>query len=193
MNTSMTLAELAVTTPRRPALSAPSTRFLLAARGRSTRSERQLDAGAIIAAIAHEDPLVPDQQRWDEAPIAALVEYIQSIPTRGCAQLPALIDGAPGRARHADKASCPRGLDVPPRRCTEAVLEHPEEGADPLPSDRRRWDPACWQTGPRDHRARAPRRGPPGGAAAHHRSHRAGRGVHDVARSISASSSSSRS
>jgi regulator of cell morphogenesis and NO signaling len=129
MNTSMTLAELAVTHPAAARVFRRH-RLDFCCGGRRPLDEvcreRQLDANAIIAAIAHEDPLVPDQQRWDEAPIAALVEYIQSVyHARLRAQLPALIAMARRvEARHADKASCPRGLAAHLEAMHEAVLEH---------------------------------------------------------------------
>jgi regulator of cell morphogenesis and NO signaling len=88
--------------------------------------ERQLDADAILASIAEEDPLVPDAGRWDEAPLAALVAHIESVHhQRLREQLPSLIAMARRvEARHADKASCPRGLAGHLTGMHEAVLEH---------------------------------------------------------------------
>jgi len=88
--------------------------------------ERQLDAGAILAAIAEEDPLEPDQRRWDAVPLSALVEHIVSVyHARLREQLPALVAMARRvEARHADKASCPRGLAAHLEGMHEAVLEH---------------------------------------------------------------------
>jgi regulator of cell morphogenesis and NO signaling len=88
--------------------------------------ERQLDAGAILASIAEEDPLVADQRRWDEVPLSTLIEHIQSVyHARLRGQLPALIAMASRvEARHADKPSCPRGLAAHLEAMREAVLEH---------------------------------------------------------------------
>jgi regulator of cell morphogenesis and NO signaling len=88
--------------------------------------ERQLDAGAILAAIAEEDPLEPDQRRWDEVPLSALVEHIVSVyHMRLREQLPALVAMARRvEARHPDKGSCPRGLTAHLEAMHEAVLEH---------------------------------------------------------------------
>jgi regulator of cell morphogenesis and NO signaling len=88
--------------------------------------ERQLDAGAILAAIAEEDPLEPDQRRWDAVPLSALVEHIVSVyHARLREQLPALVAMARRvEARHADRKSCPRGLTAHLEAMHEAVLEH---------------------------------------------------------------------
>jgi regulator of cell morphogenesis and NO signaling len=125
----MTLAELAVTHPAAARVFRRH-RLDFCCGGRrplhEVCRERQLDAGSVLAAIAVEDPLVPDQRRWDEAPITALVEHIQTVyHARLREQLPALIAMARRvETRHADKASCPRGLAAHLEAMHEAVLEH---------------------------------------------------------------------
>ena len=129
MNASTTLAELAVT---HPAASRVFRRHRLdfCCGGRRPLAEvcreRQIDADAILASIAAEDPLVPDQRRWDEAPLSALVDHIQAVyHARLREQLPALIAMARRvEVRHADKASCPRGLAAHLEVMHEDVLQH---------------------------------------------------------------------
>lgn len=129
MNASMTLAELAVTHPAAARVFRRH-RLDFCCGGRRPLDEvcreRQLDASTILAAIAREDPLVADQRRWDEAPLPMLVDHIQSVyHQRLRAQLPALIAMARRvEVRHADKASCPRGLAVHLEAMHAAVLEH---------------------------------------------------------------------
>jgi regulator of cell morphogenesis and NO signaling len=125
----MTLAELAVTHPAAARVFRRH-RLDFCCGGRRPLDEvcreRQLDASTILAAIAREDPLVADQRRWDEAPLPMLVDHIQSVyHQRLRAQLPALIAMARRvEVRHADKASCPRGLAVHLEAMHAAVLEH---------------------------------------------------------------------
>jgi regulator of cell morphogenesis and NO signaling len=129
MNAATTLAELAVT---HPAAARVFRRYRLdfCCGGRRPLDEacreRQLDATAILATIAEEDPLVPEPRRWDEAPLTALVSHIESVyHARLREQLPALIAMARRvEARHADKASCPRGLASHLEAMHASVLEH---------------------------------------------------------------------
>jgi regulator of cell morphogenesis and NO signaling len=129
MNPSLTLAELAVTHPAAARVFRRH-RLDFCCGGRRPLDEvcreRQLDAGAILASIAEEDPLVPDQRRWDEVPLPELIEHIQSVyHARLREQLPALIVMARRvETRHADKASCPRGLAAHLEAMHGAVLEH---------------------------------------------------------------------
>ena len=129
MNTSITLAELAVTHPAAARIFRRH-RLDFCCGGRRPLEEacreRQLDAGTILASIAEEDPLVPDQRRWDQAPLADLVEHIESVyHARLREQLPGLIAMARRvEVRHADKASCPRGLAAHLEAMQDAVLQH---------------------------------------------------------------------
>jgi regulator of cell morphogenesis and NO signaling len=127
--TSTTLAEIAVTHPA-AARVFHRHRLDFCCGGRRPLDEvcreRQLDANAILASIAEEDPLVPEPRRWAEAPLEALVAHIQSVyHARLREQLPSLIAMARRvEARHADKASCPRGLAAHLSAMHESVLEH---------------------------------------------------------------------
>ena len=129
MNPSTTLAELAVTHPAAARVFRRH-RLDFCCGGRrpleEVCSERHLDAGAILAAIAEEDPLVPDQERWDQAPLKSLVEHIVTVyHARLREQLPSLIAMARRvEVRHGDKASCPRGLADHLDAMHEAVRDH---------------------------------------------------------------------
>jgi regulator of cell morphogenesis and NO signaling len=129
MNASITLAELAVTHPAAARVFRRH-RLDFCCGGRrpldEVCSERQLDAGAILAAIVEEDPLVTDQQRWDQAPLKSLVEHIVTIyHARLREQLPALIALARRvEVRHGDKAPCPRGLAGHLEAMHDAVRDH---------------------------------------------------------------------
>ena len=129
MNASITLAELAVTHPA-AARVFDRHRLDFCCGGRRPLDEvcreRQLDPGAILASIAAEDPLEADQRRWDQAPLPALVQHIQSVyHMRLREQLPGLVVMARRvEARHADKPSCPRGLTALLEAMHEAVLTH---------------------------------------------------------------------
>lgn len=129
MNPSITLAELAVTHPAAARVFRRH-RLDFCCGGRrpldEVCSERQLDPDAILAAIAAEDPLMADQERWDRAPLKALVEHIVSVyHARLRDQLPALVAMARRvEVRHADKASCPRGLADHLDAMHAAVLDH---------------------------------------------------------------------
>lgn len=129
MNPSITLAELAVTHPAAARVFRRH-RLDFCCGGRrpldEVCSERQLDPDAILAAIAEEDPLLAGQERWDRAPLKALVEHIVSVyHARLRDQLPALVAMARRvEVRHADKASCPRGLADHLDAMHAAVLDH---------------------------------------------------------------------
>ncbi len=88
MNASTTLAELAVT---HPAASRVFRRHRLdfCCGGRRPLDEvcreRQLDPDAILASIAEEDPLEPDQRRWDDAPLPHSSSTSSPSTTRGSA------------------------------------------------------------------------------------------------------------
>lgn len=129
MNSSITLAELAVTHPAAARVFRRH-RLDFCCGGRrpldEVCSERRLDPDAILAAIAEEDPLMADQERWDRAPLKTLVEHIVSVyHARLRDQLPALVAMARRvEVRHADKASCPRGLADHLDAMHGAVLDH---------------------------------------------------------------------
>ena len=81
MKASTTLAELAVTHPAAARVFRRH-RLDFCCGGRrpldEVCQERQLDANAILASIAEEDPLVPELERWDVAPLPALIAHITS-------------------------------------------------------------------------------------------------------------------
>jgi len=74
--------------------------------------ERGLDQAAILDAIEREAATGDAGQRWDEAPIPDLVAFIVSrYHERLREELPQLVALADKvETKHADKASCPRGL-----------------------------------------------------------------------------------
>ena len=129
MKASTTLAELAVTHPAAARVFRRH-RLDFCCGGRrpldEVCQERQLDANAILASIAEEDPLVPELERWDVAPLPALIAHITSFyHARLREQLPPLVVMARRvEARHAAKAACPRGLTAHLEAMHEAVLQH---------------------------------------------------------------------
>ena len=89
-------------------------------------AERGLAAEGVIAEIAAEEAAAPDLPRWDERPLAELVRHIVDFyHQRLRVELPELISlAAKVETRHADKASCPRGLQAHLEEVHQAVLEH---------------------------------------------------------------------
>ncbi|HZM94781.1 MAG TPA: iron-sulfur cluster repair protein YtfE [Vicinamibacterales bacterium] len=89
-------------------------------------AERGLDTAAVIAAIETEERGPDDDTRWDREPLTALMAFIvNSYHRRLRESLPELIRMAEKvEARHADKASCPRGLAAHLHAMHESVLEH---------------------------------------------------------------------
>lgn len=89
-------------------------------------AERGLDAERVVAEIATEEASGPDEPRWDVRPIPELVDHIvRFYHLRLRAELPELISlAAKVETRHAEKASCPRGLRAHLEEMHEAVLEH---------------------------------------------------------------------
>jgi len=89
-------------------------------------AERGLDAERVVAEIATEEASTPELPRWDERPLPELVEHIvRFYHQRLRAELPELISlAAKVETRHAEKASCPRGLRTHLEEVHQAVLEH---------------------------------------------------------------------
>jgi len=88
--------------------------------------ERGLDQAAILDAIDRESATEGAGQRWDEAPIPDLVAFIVSrYHERLREELPQLIALASKvETKHAEKASCPRGLGQHLTNVHENVLMH---------------------------------------------------------------------
>ena len=89
-------------------------------------AEAGLDAESVVAEIAAEQAAAPELPRWDEKPIAELVEHIVGFYHRRLREeLPELVALATKvESRHADKASCPRGLRAHLEAVHAAVLDH---------------------------------------------------------------------
>ena len=89
-------------------------------------AERGLDADSVIAEIASEETSASDLPRWDEQPVPNLVEHIVGFyHLRLRVELPEIISlAAKVERRHAEKASCPRGLHAHLEEVHCAVLEH---------------------------------------------------------------------
>src|SRR5688572_19690264 len=89
-------------------------------------AERGLDASAPIAAIDAQDSFAGDSRRWDREPLPVLMTFIVDTYHRRLREaFPELIHMAQKvEARHADKASCPRGLSAHLMTMHESVLEH---------------------------------------------------------------------
>jgi regulator of cell morphogenesis and NO signaling len=87
-------------------------------------ASRGLDAAAVIAEIDSEP--AGDQPRWDERPLAELADHVENHYHRRLrAELPELVAlAAKVESRHAEKASCPRGLRAHLEAVHEAVLSH---------------------------------------------------------------------
>ena len=89
-------------------------------------AEAGLDAQSVVAEIAAEQALAPELPRWDEKPIAELVDHIVGFYHRRLREeLPELVALATRvESRHADKASCPHGLRAHLEAVHAAVLDH---------------------------------------------------------------------
>jgi regulator of cell morphogenesis and NO signaling len=124
-----TLADLAVT---HPAASRVFHRYGLdfCCHGRrplaDACAERGLAASGLLDEIKGEDAVAPDLPRWDERPIPELVHHIVDFyHHRLRVELPELVAlAAKVEARHAGKASCPRGLLAHLEESWQAVVEH---------------------------------------------------------------------
>jgi regulator of cell morphogenesis and NO signaling len=88
--------------------------------------DRGLEAAAILGEIEAESAASGASVRWDERPIPELVDHIEGFYHRRLrAELPELVALATKvEARHAEKASCPRGLVTHLESVHEAVLDH---------------------------------------------------------------------
>lgn len=86
---------------------------------------RGLRADAVLAEIEHEDGDTAPEH-WDERPLAELIEHLVGFYHRRLREeLPELVAmAARVEARHADKPSCPRGLQAHLASMHEAVLDH---------------------------------------------------------------------
>jgi regulator of cell morphogenesis and NO signaling len=89
-------------------------------------AEAGVDAQSVVAEIAAEQAGAPELPRWDEKPVAELVEHIVGFYHRRLREeLPELVALATKvESRHADKASCPRGLRAHLEAVHAAVLDH---------------------------------------------------------------------
>ncbi len=89
-------------------------------------AERGLTASGVLDEIKGEEAVAPDLPRWDERPIAELVHHVVDFyHQRLRAELPELLSlAAKVEARHAEKASCPRGLLAHLEESYQAVVEH---------------------------------------------------------------------
>ncbi len=89
-------------------------------------AERGLSADAVIDEIAREQPPSVHPTRWDERPLAELVNHIVDFyHQRLRTELPELVSlAAKVESRHGEKPSCPRGLRAHLAEIHEAVLDH---------------------------------------------------------------------
>ncbi len=89
-------------------------------------SERGLRVSGVLDEIKGEEASAPDLPRWDERPVAARVHHIVTVyHQRLRGELPELVSlAAKVEARHAEKASCPRGLHAHLEETYEAVMQH---------------------------------------------------------------------
>jgi regulator of cell morphogenesis and NO signaling len=89
-------------------------------------AERGLTADTVLAEIDAEEAAAGAPPRWDERPVAEIVDHVVSHYHRRLRQeLPELVEmAAKVEARHAGKASCPRGLRAHLEEVHEAVLSH---------------------------------------------------------------------
>jgi len=127
--TQATLAELAVTLP---AASRVFRRYGLdfCCHGARPLAEacapRGVDPASVLAEIESERGVVPDFTRWDERPLEELIDHLVGYYHRRLRdELPELVAlAAKVESRHADKASCPRGIRAHLEEVHRAVLEH---------------------------------------------------------------------
>jgi regulator of cell morphogenesis and NO signaling len=129
MNSSTTLAELAVTHPAAARIFYQH-RLDFCCGGKRPLADacrdRGLDSNAILEEITAADPLQRETTRWDEQPLSALVDHIvRTYHARLRTELPVLIQMARKvEARHGDKAECPRGLGAELSALYDEVIDH---------------------------------------------------------------------
>lgn len=89
-------------------------------------AERGIDAAGVIEEITREQARAEDQVLWDERPLAELVRHIVDYyHQRLRVELPELVSfAAKVESRHAEKASCPRGLRAHIEEVHASVLDH---------------------------------------------------------------------
>jgi regulator of cell morphogenesis and NO signaling len=89
-------------------------------------AERGIDAAGVIEEIAREQAQAVAESRWDARPLADLVRHIVGFyHQRLRVELPELISfAAKVESRHAEKASCPRGLRAHLEEVHASVLDH---------------------------------------------------------------------
>jgi len=87
---------------------------------------RGLRVEAVLDEIAAEQAAHADLPRWNDRPIAELVEHVVGFYHRRLREeLPELVAlAAKVESRHAEKASCPRGLRAHLAEVHAAVLDH---------------------------------------------------------------------
>jgi regulator of cell morphogenesis and NO signaling len=89
-------------------------------------AERNLAADEVVAEIAREQAGAAERPRWEERPLEELIRHIVDVyHLRLRAELPELVSlAAKVERRHAEKASCPRGLRAHLEEVHQAVLAH---------------------------------------------------------------------
>jgi regulator of cell morphogenesis and NO signaling len=89
-------------------------------------AERGLDSSAVLAAIEAVEQHLDDARRWDREPLPNLIAFIVDTYHRRLREsFPELIRMAERvEQRHADKATCPRGLATHLVVMHESVLDH---------------------------------------------------------------------
>jgi regulator of cell morphogenesis and NO signaling len=132
MNDTTTLAELAVVYPA-AARVFYAHRLDFCCNGRRSFAdacrERGLDAEALLDEIRREDEASAPTTRWEQAPLADLIDHIANYYHRRLrVALPNLLRMARQvEARHGDKASCPAGLAAHLEKMHAMVFVHLEK------------------------------------------------------------------
>jgi regulator of cell morphogenesis and NO signaling len=132
MQTTTTLAEIAVAHPA-AARVFYANRLDFCCGGRRSFAdacqERGLDAEAILDAIRREEAGAEPAIRWEQAPMAELVDHIITHYHRRLRDaLPNLLQMARKvEARHHEKAACPTGLATLLEHVQRSVLDHLEK------------------------------------------------------------------
>lgn len=89
-------------------------------------AQKKLDPDALIAELEAATAEHADFERWDDAPIPALIEHIlEDFHAAHRAEVPRLLDMAEKVERvHGDKASCPKGLAAHLTLMRDSLDEH---------------------------------------------------------------------